>query len=505
LKTVDQSRYHREVKNCNILSDFEGIGFVGKVKWPKSWVIALAGAGVIGIAAGTFAVVKQSTPRFDLNKFTVPVKTEPLTLRISATGSVTPYQSVNLSPKNAGVLTKLLVQQGDRVEKGQIVAYMDQQELKGQLLQAQAGISQAQANLDRLRNGNRPEETAQAKARLGQSQQQLQSLQNGNRPEEIAQARAQLTAAQARLDLAKSKQVQYTQLKNSGAIALEKYNEIMSEAKTAQADFGVAQQKLELLQKGTRNEEIQKAKASVSEAQSAYNLSVKGSREEDIRDAEAKVASAVGQMDVIQSRLSDTIIRSPFTGIVTQKYATEGAFVTPTTSASSTSSATSTSIVAVAQNLEILAKVAEVDIGQIRLGQSVEINVDAYPDQVFKGRVRLVSPEAVVDQNVTTFQVRVAMVTGQTKLLSGMNADLTFLGKTIDDALVIPTVAIATQKGKTGVYIPAKDNKPKFQKITIGTSVKKQTQVLDGIKSGQRVFIDYPKGLEPTNPDDPKK
>jgi HlyD family secretion protein len=304
--------------------------------------------------------------------------------------------------------------------------------------------------------------------------------------------------------LANSKKTQYSQLKDSGAITLERYREVMADAKTAAADLAVAQQKLDLMNRGSRSEDVAKAQASVAEAQAAYNLSRNGSRPEEIRQAEAQVASAEGQLQVVQSHLADTVIRSPFAGVVTQKYATEGAFVTPTTSASSTSSATSTSIVAVAQNLEVLAKIAEVDIGQIRLGQPVEINVDAYPNQVFKGKVRLVSPEAVVDQNVTTFQVRVSILTGQRQLLSGMNADLTFLGQKVDSALVIPTVAIATQKGKTGVYIPDKDNKPKFQPITIGSSVKKKTQVLEGLTSGQRVFIDFPKDLQPKDPAESK-
>jgi HlyD family secretion protein len=484
---------------------YQGSLNVGKVKWPKHWLIALTSAGVIGIAAGTFAFIKHANPPIDLNKYTIPVKAEPFTLRITATGVVTPIQSVNLSPKNAGVLKKLLVQQGDRVKKGQVIAYMDQQDLKGQMLQAQAGVSQAQANLDQLQNGNRPEDKAQVRARLAQAEQQLQSLRNGNRPEEIEQARSQVAAAKARLELAKSKKVQYTQLKKVGAIATERFNEVMADARTAEADVAVAQQKLNLLAKGARREDIQKAEASVAEVRAAYSLSLKGSRVEEIRQAQAQVASAVGQLEVVQSKMADTLVRAPFAGIVTQKYATEGAFVTPTTSASSTSSATSTSIVALAQELEILAKVAEVDIGQIRMGQVVEINVDAYPNQVFKGRVRLVSPEAVVDQNVTTFQVRVAMLTGQRQLLSGMNSDLTFLGQKVDNALVIPTVAIATQKGKTGVYIPDKENKPKFQAITIGTSVKRNTQVLDGLKSGQRVFIDYPKGFEPKDSGETKK
>jgi HlyD family secretion protein len=478
---------------------------MGKIKNLKPWVIAVIGAGVVAIAGGTYAWVNRGQSIADLEKYTISVKAEPFTLRITATGSVTPVQSVNLSPKTAGVLKQLLVEQGDRVAAGQVVAYMDQQDLKGQLLQAEAGVSQAQANLDRLRRGNRPEEIAQAQARLGQAEAQLQLLQNGNRPEEIAQARAQITAAQASLNLANSKKAQYSQLQKVGAITLERYREVLADADTAAAELDRAQAQLNLLNRGSRGEDITRAQASVKEAQAAYRLARQGSRAEDIRQAEAQVASAVGQLQVIQSRLADTIIRSPFAGIVTQKYASEGAFVTPTTSASTTSSATSTSIVAVAQNLEILAKIAEVDIGQIRPNQPVEINVDAYPNQVFQGKVRLVSPEAVVDQNVTSFQVRVSILTGQQQLLSGMNADLTFLGRQLKEALVIPTVAIATEKGKTGVYVPDKDNKPKFQAITIGSSARKQTQVLDGLTTGQRVFIDFPKGQEPKPPNDEKK
>ena len=190
-------------------------------------------------------------------------------------------------------------------------------------------------------------------------------------------------------------------------------------------------------------------------------------------------------------------IKAPFDGIVTQKYATEGAFVTPTTSASTTSSATSTSIVALARGLEIIAEVPEVDIGQIKTNQVVDIKADAFPDQIFKGRVRLIAPEAIVEQNVTSFQVRVQVQTGQDKLRSGMNTDLIFLGETVRDALVVPTVAIATQKGQTGVYVPDENNKPDFKPITIGSSIQDKTQVLDGLNREDQVFVDFPEGLEP--------
>jgi len=83
---------------------------------------------------------------------------------------------------------------------------------------------------------------------------------------------------------------------------------------------------------------------------------------------------------------------------------------------------------------------------QVKNGQRVEIVADAYPDRRFEGRVRLIAPEAVVEQNVTSFQVRVQLVSGQSELRSGMNVDVTFIGETVPDALVVPTVAIVTAK-----------------------------------------------------------
>ena len=178
--------------------------------------------------------------------------------------------------------------------------------------------------------------------------------------------------------------------------------------------------------------------------------------------------------------------------MITQKYANAGAFVTPTTTASATNSSSSTSIVAIANGLEIIAKVPEIDISQIVIGQEVEIVADAFPSEVFKGKVRLIAPEAIIEQNVTSFQVRVTLETGKEKLQSGMNTDLRFIGKRIDSALVVPTVAIVTQEGKTGLLIVDEKGKPKFQPVTIGTTVDNQTQVLSGAKVGDRVFVKLP-------------
>jgi len=444
---------------------------IGKVEKPRRWIVGLTAGTLLLASTATYVALDRTKPRVDTAKLTVPVRAEDLTVRITASGSVVPIESVNLSPKTAGRLVKLYVEQGGQVQQGQVIAKMDDAEIQAQLAQARARLAQAEARL------------AEARA--------------GTRSEEIAQARAQVEAAKAQVDLVSKRVDRYRYLVSQGAESRDRLDETLTDDRRAKASLREAQRKLEQLQRGTRLEEIRRIEAEVAEARQAFAQSQNGSRPETIAQAEAEVAAARGEVKAAEVQLADTVIRAPFSGIVTQKYATEGAFVTPTTSASSTTSATSTSIVAIAKGLEVLAEVPETDIGQIKSGQSVEIVADAYPDQGFQGRVRLVAPEAVVEQNVTSFQVRVNIETGKNKLKSGMNADVTFLGNELDDALVIPTVAIATQKGQTGVFVPDRHGEPQFRPVTIGPTIQNQTQVLAGLQTGDQVFIEFPKNRQP--------
>lgn len=389
------------------------------------------------------------------------------------------------------------MEQGDKVEQGQIIARMDNADVQAQLLEVRANLAQAEAQLAEARAGSRREEIEQSRARLAKAEAQLAEARAGNRFQEIDQAKAQVDAAQAKLNLTQAQVKRYQALAGQGAISENELDQYTSDDRSARATLQEAQRRLSLLESGTRSEQIAQQQATVAEARQALAQLENGTRPEEIAQKEAAVASARGKLKAVQVQLEDTLIRAPFSGTVTQKYATVGAFVTPTTSASSTTSATSASIVALARGLEIVAKVPEVDVAQIKPGQLVEIVADAYPDRVFKGHVRLIAPEAVVDQNVTSFEVRVTVDTGKNELRSGMNIDVTFLGQTVKDALVLPTVAIVTEKGKTGVLVPDENNQPKFRPVTIGPSIEDQTQILSGLKEGQRVFIDLPKDKKP--------
>ena len=422
--------------------------------WKNPWLVVVLLVVLLGGGFTVFRILTSaSQSSTTVNDKTVLVESKSLPIKIKSSGSIVPIETVNLSPKQAGKLEQLLVEQGARVTKGQVIARMDSTNLVPQLYQAQASAAASEANLIKLRNGNRPEDIAAAQAR-------------------VEAARGRLESARSRLALNTMRTSRYQGLQTEGAISRDRLDEVLTDDRSTQADLLTAQ-------------------ANLAEATRQFEQSRNGSRFEDISQAEAQLAQAIAGIRLIEVQIEDTIIRAPFAGIITQKYANAGAFVTPTT-ASASNSSTSTSIVAIANGLEIIAKVPEVDISQIKIGQEVEIIADAFPSEVFKGRVRLIAPEAIIEQNVTSFQVRVTLETGKDKLQSGMNTDLRFIGQRIDNALVVPTVAIVTQEGKTGLLIADEKGRSKFQPVTIGTTVENQTQILSGVKIGDRIFVKLP-------------
>lgn len=223
-----------------------------------------------------------------------------------------------------------------------------------------------------------------------------------------------------------------------------------------------------------------------------------GFRAEDVAEARAQVLQAQGRLQNIQSQIDDTVIRAPFSGIVTRKFADPGAFVTPTTAGSEVTSATSSSILALAANNEVVANVAETDIAKMRVGQSATIRADAYPRQTFQGRVKQIAVASTVEQNVTSFEVKTTILSDAAQLLrSGMNVDVEFNAGNLKDIIAVPTVAIVRQENGTGVFVAGPDNKPIFTPIVTGATTNDKTEVKSGLQGTERVFISFPDGFRP--------
>ncbi|MEB3235613.1 MAG: efflux RND transporter periplasmic adaptor subunit [Cyanobacteriota bacterium] len=206
----------------------------------------------------------------------------------------------------------------------------------------------------------------------------------------------------------------------------------------------------------------------------------------------AAVAAARERLDQRLVERDDLVVRSPFSGLISQRYADRGAFVTPTTTASSSLGATSSSIVEVARGLEVLAKVPESDIGRLRVGQQASVQVDAYPDRRFAARIRQIAPRAIKTNNVNSFEVKLAFVQPEPDLRIGMTAEIAFQIGMVAPQTLVPTVAVVTEDGRPGVLLVGQGNQPKFQPVELGMSSGRSTQILSGLKPGTRVFIDLP-------------
>lgn len=464
---------------------------IGKVRRPLPWILGLVSSSLLVIGIATYIYLQKTQSQVKVEELTVLAEEQDLTVKIKASGKVEPIKSVNVSPKNPGRLVKLMVEQGDRVEAGETLAVMENLEVQMQQLQAEANLKGEIANLQ-TRQTEISSQINQAQARLRGATAQLEQAQK-RIPRDIQQTSAQVSAAESRLQLAQQRRDRNKYLLEQGAITQDQYDEAVNEYQNAQANLTELNQRLEQL-RNTSNPEINRLESAVAEARLALAQN-QDSAEAQIAALRAAVEASQAALKQVEVQYNDTIITAPFAGTVTQRYAIEGAIVTPTTSASTSASASATSILALAQGLEVIAEVPEVDVGQLKPGQKVEIVADAYPDRVFLGEVKRIAPEAVVEDNVTSFEVRINLLTGQEELRSRMNVDVTFIGQELEDTLVVPTVAIVTQAGETGVMILNEENKPEFQPVTIGLTIQDRTQILEGLTTQERVFIDLPENL----------
>jgi HlyD family secretion protein len=467
--------------------------------WGK-WLVFLS-LLLLGGGAGFFVyqqTVVQPRQQAKRDRQTVAIARENLTVTVTANGTVQPEMSINLSPKTSGVLRQLLVKEGNTIKAGQVLAKMDDSNLQGQLLQAKGQLAQAEANLQKLIAGNRPQDIAQAQAQLTEAQANLQKVKTGNRPQDIAQAQARLQNAQSQLRQTESTFKQNDRLYKQGAISERDWIDSQSQRDRANSQVLESQKALELQKAGSRQEDILSSQAAVQQKQQALSLAQAGSRIEDIAEARAQVITARGSLTTIQTQVNDTLIRAPFDGVVTRKFADPGAFVTPTTAGSAVSSATSSSILSLASANQIVVNVAESNISQMKLEQKATITADAYPGKNFAGKVTQISPQSIVQQNVTSFEVKVAILDDREQLLrSGMNVNVTFDAGTLANVLVVPTVAIARQPEGTGVYIRGENNRAEFVQITTGLTVNEKTEVRSGLQGNERIYVTFPEGKRP--------
>ena len=286
---------------------------------------------------------------------------------------------------------------------------------------------------------------------------------------------------------------------------------LLAELKVDEGEVVENEQVLAVMDRGDLDDRLQEKQALLRQAEANYQtkkedyerqsqLYASGAiSADDLSDArfemlarQAGFVAARERVEQLEQESREQTIRAPFAGTITARYAEPGSFVTPTTAASATAGATSASIVELSQGLEVRARVPESDIGRILTGQKAEIRVDAFPDERFQATVSEIAPRAAKENNVTSFEVRLNFLNPPQKLRIGMTADINFQTGRSTPKILVPTVAIVTEDGTSGVLLVDENQEPRFQPVELGNSSGDKTAILNGLESGTRVFIDLP-------------
>jgi HlyD family secretion protein len=288
-------------------------------------------------------------------------------------------------------IAQVLVREGDRVTKDQLLAVLDRERLQHAVAQAQAQVAAQQQVVARLVAGSRPQEIRKAQA-------------------DVQAARVDMRNARAThdrdLELVAKRFISQQQADNSRAAA-----------DAAEARLNAAQETLRLVEVGSRTEDIAAAKATLAAYEAALAL--------------------------VQRILSDANLRAPADGVVENRILEPGDMASPQKAVLT---------LALTDPLWVRAYVSETDLGKVRTGARAEIATDSYPDKRYRGWIGFISPTAeFTPKSVETREVRTALVY-QVRAFVCAHADELRLGMpaTVTVRLDQPPIAAGTDPCKNG-------------------------------------------------------
>jgi RND family efflux transporter MFP subunit len=208
-----------------------------------------------------------------------------------------------------------------------------------------------------------------------------------------------------------------------------------------------------------------------------------------IASLQASIAAAVANLRGAQVAVEQTLIRAPFDGVVLTKAANVGDIVTPFSSALDSKGAVVT--MADMTTLEVEADVSESSLSKVRIGQPVEIQLDALPDKHFRGEVSRTVP--TVDRSKATVMTKIRFLDPDTRVLPEMSAKAAFLSKEVADAerTARPAVnpAAITNRGGREVVFVVKEGKLAEVPIETGAKIGDLVEIRRGPQPGEKVVL----------------
>jgi len=194
--------------------------------------------------------------------------------------------------------------------------------------------------------------------------------------------------------------------------------------------------------------------------------------------ARAQHSQSQARLDELKINLANTVITSPVNGFIGKRTLDPGAWVTPNSAL--------LSVVDISQ-VRLVANIIEKDLRRISAGQRADVEVDAFPNETFRGRIARISP--VLDPATRTAQIEVEIENASFRLKPGMYARVNFTVEQRPNTLVVPANALVDVQGSRGVFQPGgpANDVAKFKPVKVGLVDDTQAEVSEGLSEGERI------------------
>ena len=320
---------------------------------------------------------------------------------------------VNIAFKTAGRLVERAVNEGDVVRQGMLVARLDREQLlrqrereRASLTMSQALLAEAKAAVDWQRQTLQADIEAR-KAELVSADAHLQELSNGSRPQEVEQAKAATESARSEYEQAKKDWERAQALHKNDDISTSQFDVFRTRFTSAEAAFQQAKERLSLIQDGPRREVVEVARAQVERARAGLKVGQANElelarREDEVTARQADIQRAQAQIALIDAQLEDTLATSPINGIVLVKSADVGEVLAP---------GATVLTIGDLQHPWLRGYISERALGRVKIGSAVRVTTDSFPGKVYSGRVSFMSSEAeFTPKQIQTQEERVKLV-----------------------------------------------------------------------------------------------
>jgi len=374
--------------------------------------------------------IEANSPTAQNRKRQIPVETVSIHYgsidrRLHLTGDILAEAEVDVFSKVSGILERMEVDHGDRVSFNKVVAIVEREEKEAQFQEASAALDVLKAN--------------------------WAQMESGARPEEITQAEQLVRQTKASWETSLDNYMRLKNLKERDFISQQRLDEAMLQLTQSEAEYRSASEKLTLLKKGARQEDRDALRAQIRQAEAAVRLT--------------------------ELHLKNTIIHAPISGVISERFLDQGAFVNTTTPIMR--------IVAM-DKVKVVVQVVERELAHLKCGALADIQVDAYGEEVFRGELICVNPTVNLESRTVDVEIRVD--NKDHRLKPGMFARVSIVTQRRDGVLLLSKDWLVRQSATPQVFVN-ENGKASRRVVSLGVEGEQYVEVLKGLQAGEEVIV----------------